>query len=108
MNTTDVPLMIGFSIISEMHEYFREKGHDDLEHIINLSLVIKGISKHLKQSETSEEEINRVLTELKEYGKKLWIEYCVEVAGEDDSESDVREETDYIFDYIFEHHEHPY
>ena len=72
MNTTDVPLMIGFSIISEMHEYFREKGHDDLEHIIKLSLVTRSIS------ETSEEEINRVLTELKEYGKKLWIEYCVE------------------------------
>ena len=108
MNTTDVPLMISFSIISEMHEYFRETGHDDLEHIIKLSLVIKGISTYLKKSETSEEETNRVLAELKEYGKKLWIDSCVDEAGEDEAESDVREETDYIFDYIFENHEYPY
>ena len=67
-----------------------------------------GISTYLKKSETSEEEMDRVLTKLKEYGKNLWIDSCVDAAGEDESESDVREETDYIFDYVFENHEHPY
>lgn len=56
MNTTDVPLMIGISITSEVHDYFMETGHGDLEHIINLSLIIKGISEYLEKFKTPEKE----------------------------------------------------
>ncbi len=108
MDRDNIPLMTGVSVISEMHDYFRESGHDDLEHIIKISLVIKGIYSYLKNYEASEQEIDNVLAELKEYGKKLWIESCVDAADENESESEVREETDYIFEYVFENHEYPY
>ena len=108
MELNETPLMIGVATISEFHEYFRESGHDDLEHIINISLVIKGISVYLKNYGASEQEIDNILSELKTYAKKLWIDSCVDSADDDESESEIREETDYIFDYVFENHEYPY
>lgn len=56
MDRDNIPLMIGVSILSEMHDYFRESGQDDLKHILNISVVIKGINSYLKNCEASEQE----------------------------------------------------
>ncbi len=108
MENNDNLLLIGVSIISELHDNFIKSGPDDLEHITQISIVIRGIANYLKTCGTSDPEIETFLTKLKEYGKKLWIESCVEAAHDDESESDVREETDYIFDYVFDNHKYPY
>ena len=107
MEWDDTSLMIGVAIISEFHEHWQESGDDDLEYIITISIVIRGISVYLKNSETSEQHINNILSELKEYAKKLWIDYCVDAAEDDKPESEVRQGTDYIFDYVFDNHEYP-
>ena len=107
MEWDETPLMIGVAIISEFHEYWIESGDDDLEYINTISIVIRGISVYLKNSETSEQQINSILSELKEYAKKLWIDRCVDAADDDEPESEVRQETDYIFDYVFDNHEYP-
>ena len=107
MEWDDTSLMIGVAIISELHEHWQESGDDNLEYIITISIVIRGISVYLKNSETSEQDINGILSELKEYAKKIWIDYCVDTAEDDEPESEVREESEYIFDYVFDHHEYP-
>jgi hypothetical protein len=107
MEWDDTSLMIGVAIISEFHEHWQESGDDNLEYIIAISIIIRGISVYLKNSETSEQDINGILSELKEYAKKLWIDYCVDAADDDEPESEVRQESDYIFDYVFDHHEYP-
>ncbi len=103
----ETPLMIGVAIISEFHEYWIESGDDDLEYIITISIVIRGISVYLKNSETSKQHINSILSELKKYAKILWIDHCVDVADDDESESEVRQETDYFFESVFDNHEYP-
>lgn len=106
MEWDDTSLMIGVAIISEFQEYWQESG-DDLEYITSISIVIRGMAVYLKNSETSKQEINSILSELKEYAKKIWIDYCVDAADDDEPESEVRRESDYIFDYVFDHHEYP-
>ena len=107
MTSNDTYLTIGAAIISEFYEHWQESGGDDLEYIVTISIVIRGISVHLKNSETSEQQINSILSELKEYAKKLWIDYCVDAADDDEPESEIRQESDYIFDYVFDNHEYP-
>ena len=107
MEWDDTSLMIGTAIFSEFYDHWQESGGDDLEYITTTSIVIRGISVYLKNSETSEQYINSILLELKEYAKKIWIDYCVDTAEDDEPESEVREESDYIFDYVFDHHEYP-
>jgi hypothetical protein len=108
MECTKLPSLIGISILSEMHEYFKEDGLDDMTHINQIALVVRGISRYLTQQGVSPAEIERVSTELKAYGKKLWVDWCVDAAHEEESEADVREESDEIFEYVFEHGEYPY
>jgi hypothetical protein len=107
MEWDDTSLMIGTAIISEFYDHWQESGGDDLEYITTISTVIRGVSIYLKNSETSEQHINSILSELKEYAKKLWVDSCVDAADDDEPESEVRQETDYIFDYVFDNHKYP-
>ena len=107
MNLNDPSLLIGVSIISEMHQNFEEGNNDDRDHITNLSLVINGISGYLETMKMPKAECRKILAELEKYGKKLWIDYCVEQNEYDESEQEIREDSDYLFDYIFKHHDYP-
>lgn len=107
MEKDDTPLLIGVSILSEVHEYFRSSEHDDLEHIIKISIIIKGICSYLENMKVSEKETNRISENLKDYAKNLWIESCLDAADEDEEESDILDEADYLFEYIYKNHEYP-
>ena len=107
MNANDPSLLIGVSIISEMYQYFDERHIDDRDHITNLSLIVKGISGYLETIEMPKAECREILAELEAYGKKLWIDSCVEQNAHDKSEEEMREESGHIFDYIFKHHDYP-
>ncbi len=107
MKLNDPSLLIGVSIISEMHQNFEEGNNDDRDHITNLSLVIKGIAGYLETIKMSKAECHEILAELEKFGKKLWIDSCVEQNEYDESEQEIREDSDYIFDYIFKHHDYP-
>ncbi len=108
MNSLETSLMMGRSVILEMHKHFQEGDSDDQNHIVNLSLIIRGISGYQTKMIVPEKEQIKVLSELKEYGKNLWVESCINASQEDEPEADFREESNYIFDYIFKHHEYPY
>ena len=44
MEWDDTSLMIGAAIISEFYDHWQESGGDDLEYIITISIVIRGVS----------------------------------------------------------------
>lgn len=97
MNLNDPSLLIGVSIISEMHQNFEEGNNDDRDHITNLSLVIKGISGYLETMKMPKAECRKILAELEKYGKKLWIDYCIEQNEYDESEQRKYEKIQTIF-----------
>ena len=107
MNSNEPSLLIGVSIISEMHQNFEEECNDDREHISNLSLIIKGISGYLDVTEMPKTECREIISELTKYGKKLWIDTCLEQSDDGESEQEIREESEHLFDYIFENHDYP-
>ena len=107
MNLNDPALLIGVSIISELHQDFADQNNDDRDHINNLWSVIKGVSGYLKTTKMPKTQRQKIIDELKKYGKKLWIDSCVKQSEDIESEQEIREESDYLFDYIFKNHDYP-
>ena len=58
-------------------------------------------------SEMPKTECREIISELTKYGKKLWIDTCLEQSEDGESEQEIREESEYLFDYIFENHDYP-
>ena len=108
MDRIDFSLKLGVGILSEIHEYYRETSQDDAEHIRQLALIIKGISDVLRIEGISNDDIEHISAKLKQYGKDLYINNCLESAGDNDIESNIRDENQELFDYIYENHEYPY
>lgn len=63
VNLNEPSLLIGVSIISEMHQSFEEECNDDRDHITNLSLIIKGISGYLDATEMPKTECQEIISE---------------------------------------------
>ena len=65
------------------------------------------IAEYLKFDAVSEDEINDLVEHFRQFGKTLYRNDCIKNKDEDESEVEIREESEIWFDYIFENEEYP-
>jgi hypothetical protein len=107
MEKIELVRALGEKIIKSQHDYFETDETDDLDHITNLKRIIVAIAEYLKFDAVSEDEINDLVEHFRQFGKTLYISDCIKNKDEDESEVEIREESEIWFDYIFENEEYP-
>ena len=98
---------LGEKIIKSQHDYFAVAKIEDLDHITNLKRIIVAISEYLKSEIVSEEEVDDLVEHFRRFSKTLYINNCIKIKDEDESEVEIREESEIWFDYIFENEKYP-
>lgn len=102
---------IGKEIIRQFHDHNKKHSIDDSEYIPMIKRIIKSITTHLGVNGISESENNALNELLVSYAKELYVELCQAHAkenNEDISSDQVKEESEELFEYIYEHEEYPY
>ena len=98
---------LGEKIIKSQHDYFETNESEDLDHITNLKRIIEAIAEYLKSEIVSEEEVDDLVDHFRQFSKTLYINNCIKIKDEDESEVEIREESEIWFDYIFENEKYP-
>jgi len=98
---------LGEKIIKSQHDYFETDENEDLDHITNLKRIIVAIAEYLKSEIVSEEEVVDLVEHFRQFGKTLFVNNCIKNKDEDESEVEIRQESEIWFDYIFENEEYP-
>ena len=98
---------LGDKIIKSQHDYFETAKSEDLDHITNLKRIIVAIAEYLKSEIVSEEEVDDLVDHFRQFSKILYINNCIKNKEEDESEVEIREESEILFDYIFENEKYP-
>jgi hypothetical protein len=98
---------LGEKIIKSQHDYFQTAKSEDLDHITNLKRIIVAIAEYLKYEIVSEEEVDDLVEDFRRFSKTLYINNCIKIKDEDESEVEIRKESEIWFDYIFENEKYP-
>ena len=98
---------LGEKIIKCQHDYFETAKSEDMDHITNLKRIIVAITEYLKSEIVSEEEVDDLVDHFRQFSKTLYINNCIKIKDEDESEVEIREEAEIWFDYIFENEKYP-
>jgi anionic cell wall polymer biosynthesis LytR-Cps2A-Psr (LCP) family protein len=98
---------LGEKIIKSQHDYFEANESEDLDHITNLKRIIEAIAEYLKSEIVSEEEVDDLVEHFRRFSKTLYINNCIKIKDEDESEVEIRKESEIWFDYIFENEKYP-
>jgi hypothetical protein len=98
---------LGEKIIKSQHDYFETAKSEDLDHITNLKRIIEAIAEYLKSEIVSEEEVDDLVDHFRQFSKTLYINNCIKIKDEDESEVEIRKESEIWFDYIFENEKYP-
>ena len=98
---------LGEKIIKSQHDNFEANESEDLDHITNLKRIIEAIAEYLKSEIVSEEEVDDLVEHFRRFSKTLYINNCIKIKDEDESEVEIREESEIWFDYIFENEKYP-
>ena len=98
---------LGEKIIKSQHDYFQTAKSEDLDHITNLKRIIVAISEYLKSEIVSEEEVDDLVKDFRRFSKTLYINNCIKIKDEDESEVEIRKESEIWFDYIFKNEKYP-
>ena len=98
---------LGEKIIKSQHDYFETNDSEDLDHITNLKRIIVAIAEYLKSEIVSEHKPDDLVEHLRRFGKTLYINNCIKIKDEDESEVEIRKESEIWFDYIFENEKYP-
>ena len=98
---------LGEKIIKSQHDYFETNDTEDLDHITNLKRIIVAIAEYLKSEIVSEHKPDDLVEHLRRFGKTLYINNCIKIKDEDESEVEIRKESEIWFDYIFENEKYP-
>jgi len=98
---------LGEKIIKSQRDYFETAKSEDLDHITNLKRIIVAIAEYLKSEIVSEEEVDNLVDHFRQFSKTLYINNCIKIKDEDESEVEIREESEIWFDYIFENEKYP-
>ena len=98
---------LGEKIIKSQHDYFETARSEDLDHITNLKRIVVAIAEYLKSEIVSEEEVDGLVDHFRQFSKTLYINNCIKIKDEDESEVEIREESEIWFDYIFENEKCP-
>ena len=107
MEKIELVRALGEKIIKSQHDYFETDETDDLDHITNLKRIIVAIAEYLKSEIVSEEEVDDLVNHFRQFSKTLYINNCIKIKDEDESEVEIREEAEIWFDYIFENEKYP-
>ena len=98
---------LGEKIIKSQHDYFETAKSEDLDHITNLKRIIEAIAEYLKSEIVSEEEVDDLVEHFRRFSKTLYINNCIKIKGDDESEVEIRKESEIWFDYIFKNEKYP-
>ena len=98
---------LGEKIIKSQHDYFETAKSEDLDHITNLKRIIVAIAEYLKSEIVSEAKTDELVANFRRFSKTLYINNCIKIKDEDESEVEIREESEIWFDYIFENEKYP-
>ena len=98
---------LGEKIIKSQHDYFETAKSEDLDHITNLKRIIEAIAEYLKSEIVSEEEVDDLVDHFRQFSKTLYLNNCIKIKDEDESEVEIRKESEIWFDYIFENEKYP-
>ena len=107
MEKLEIAKALGEKIIKSQHDYFQTAKSEDLDHITNLKRIIVAIAEYLKSEIVSEEEVDDLVEDFRRFSKTLYINNCIKIKDEDESEVEIREEAEIWFDYIFENEKYP-
>ena len=100
-------MALGDKIIKSQHDYFETARSEDLDHITNLKRIVVAIAEYLKSEIVSEEEVDDLVEDFRRFSKTLYINNCIKIKDEDESEVEIRKESEIWFDYIFENEKYP-
>ena len=102
---------IGKEIIKNLHDYYEEITMDDAEYIPLIKRVIKAINNHIVLYDISKSESETLKEILLIYARDLYVEICQTNAKDDNeniSSTQIKEESEEFFDYVYEHEEYPF
>ena len=107
MEKLEIARTLGEKIIKDQHDYFAVAKIQDLDHITNLKRIIEAIADYLKSEIVSEEEVDDLVEHFRRFSKTLYINNCIKIKDENESEVEIREESKIWFDYIFKNEKYP-
>ena len=94
-------------IIEDRHNFFNTETSEDLEHITNIKRMIKSVSDYLKYEGLSEKDVNDLAGELRQFTRSKYVEMCIANKFEGEDDEAVCQESEVLFDYIYENEEYP-
>ena len=98
---------LGKKIIKDRHHFFDTEESEDLEHITNIKRIIASMSEYLKNEGLSQDGINDLANQLRQFARSKYIEMCISNKYEDEDDEAVCEESEVLFDYIYDNEEYP-
>ena len=107
MEPIEILVNSGKSVINRLYKQNKIKNYDDSEFIPTLKMVIYGIADEAVKLIINENQIEVLMTILKDHARDLYITSWLSNGEEGE---DIKVETEnaiYYFDYIYEHEEHP-
>jgi len=109
-NTNNFEILVGAgkAIIQSLHERFERDHQDDTEYIPAVKSVIFGIKQFAITIEFNEMEISTLEETLKNYSRQLYLEVWLSHNEEGEGVDEATEASNYYFDYVYEHEEHPH
>ena len=84
---------LGKKIIERQHGFFSTGDGDDLEHIANIKRIIASISEYLKYEGLSEDGINDLADQLRQFARSEYIEMCISNKFEGENDGVVTEDS---------------
>ena len=106
MVKTEEIMELGKSILNQQHLYVSNSDLDDLNHISEMKVVIKGIQKYLDSKNFSEIDVNIVINTLEDTALKNFLDHCSATAKSMDTPVDEELDREY-YQYIYEHGDYP-
>ena len=94
-------------IINDRHHFFDIEESEDLEHITNIKRIIKSVSDYLKNESLSQDDINNLVDQLKQFPRSKYVEMCISNKYEGEDDEAVCQESEALFDYIYENEGYP-
>ena len=94
-------------IIKDRHHFFDIEESEDLQHITNIKRIIASISEYLKYEGLSEDDINDLADQLRQFARSKYVEMCISNKFEGEDDEAVCQESEVLFDYIYENEEYP-
>jgi hypothetical protein len=98
---------LGKKIIKDRHHFFDTEESEDLDHITNVKRIIASISDYLKHEGLTQDDINDLAHRLRQFTRSKYVEMCIANKYEGEDDEAVLEESEVLFDYIYENETYP-